>query len=182
MVPKPLLGLLALLSLGAAVAIFAGEGGGGRTAVMTDSKPSTTTTISGTGTVTVISKPGTSTTTTIPGHPARSAATSIEILLLGVFLVFGVAALSSGQITKLDFPGGGGFQLGPEAQAQLSGALAQHYELPGQAKVAYQAALSRIRERAGETKVSRVPDATLTNVVAEVVQDMPPSRARTDAE
>lgn len=174
MIPKGILGLLAVLALGVAVAIFLGEGGGGNTTVVTKSMPSTTTTISGTGTVTVISGPGASTTTTIPGHPARAAATSIEVLLLGVFLVFGVAALSSGQITKLDFPGGGGFQLSPSAQAQLSGALAPHYKQPDEANRAYAEAVMRIRQREGETKVDQVPDSTMSTVIEEVFRQVPP--------
>jgi len=174
MVPKGILGLLAVLALGVAVAIFLGEGGGGQTTVVTKSMPSTTTTISSTGTVTVISGPGAATTTTTPGHPARSAAMSIEILLLGVFLVFGVAAVSSGQITRLDFPGGGGFQLGPTAQAQVTGALAPHYTQPDKAKRAYTEALRRIRQDQGETRVDQVPDSTLSTVIGQVFGQVPP--------
>jgi hypothetical protein len=181
MVPKRALGLLALLALGTAVAIFLGESGGGRSTVTTKSIASTTTTISGTRTVTVISGPASSTTTTNPGHPARSAATSLEVLLLGVFLVFGVAAMSSGQITKLDFPGGGGFQLGPNAQAQVSGAIAQHYQEPAAANRAYTEAVKRIHKHAGETTVNDVPQPTLNSVVKEVLEQVPPNGSDKEA-
>src|SRR5579862_2846391 len=132
-ISKGVLGVIAVLALGAALGIWIGDGSGSQTKTTTTAAPSTTTTNTSPGTatsVTVTSKPGASTTATIPGNPARSSELTLVILLLGVGLVFGAAALSSGRITRLDFPGGGGFTLGTEAQAQVSGHVAQNFTDP----------------------------------------------------
>jgi hypothetical protein len=173
-IPKGLLALIAVLALGGAVGVWAGDGSGGKTTTTTNSAPSTTTTnttpaAGGTGAagVTVTAVPGAVTTATTPGHPARSSELTLVILLLGVALVFGIAGLSSGRITGLNLPGGGGFTLGTEAQAQVSGRLAQNFEDPADAQRAYKLAVGLLKERKGEVRVDTLSDETAKQVVSE---------------
>jgi hypothetical protein len=195
MIPKGLLVLLAVLALGGAVGVWAGDGSGGETTTTTSSAPSTTitsTSPAGTGAgtasaagVTVKSAPGAVTTATTPGHPARSSELTLVILLLGVALVFGIAGLSSGRITRLDFPGGGGFTLGTEAQAQVSGHVAQNFTDPASAQRAYELAVALLRERKGEVRVDALPDETVKQVVSEATAAVkagspPPQPAKGD--
>jgi hypothetical protein len=173
-ISKPALKIIAALALGLAVAVWVADGNGGRTTVTTTPKPSTTTTVTTAGTVVATTVPGTLTTTTTPGSPARSSELSLVLILLGVAFVFGAVSFSSGRITGLNLPGGGGFTLGTTAQAQLSGSIAQKLENANHAQAAYAQSVGLLRGRLGKTKLDTLPAETVEQVVSEAIAETAP--------
>jgi hypothetical protein len=164
--------LLAVLAIGGAAAVWVSDGAGGVTSVTTISQPTTviaSTTASG---ATTISRPGTAVTRTTPGRPARSAESALELFLLGAFLVLIIAAFSKGPVT-IGMPGGPSVQVGEAAQAQITGAIAQHYTKPESAQAAYTQATAALRTGGFGRRVTSLTGDQLNQLMSEVGSTVP---------